>query len=301
MAGENPNICSKELMPDVLNSLESLRKMHLGRQEAHMAERADSILAALQRREQDACREELQHALEETYQARLERAWEADAELRERAELTRENIYARNAEELARVRERHEGELAEFTSRWQKPLFLKRYNRASVHLQGLRRRSAILLGQRKYDEMRSTDLEAQVAEERERNEHFRAMAMSYDEQLKHLQERHAREMEMVLAIHRQRIDEFCVTADIADENAMKRVTVLERKISGLANPEVVWNRQHRFEGKTVGRSMAPVKLGTSPVEGKEFSLLKLNPIAELKKPPLKGKVWRAHTPIRISL
>jgi hypothetical protein len=149
--------------------------------------------------------------------------------------------------------------------------------------------------------MRRTDVEAQAVEDREKIEHFRAMAMSYDEQLKHLQERHAREIEMLLALHRQREDEFIVTADIADENAMKRVAVLKRKLVEVSNPEVVWNRHHRFEGKAVGRSMTPLKLGASPVEGKEFALLKLVPIAELRRPPAKGLVWRAHTPVRVSI
>jgi hypothetical protein len=63
----------------------------------------------------------------------------------------------------------------------------------------------------------------------------------------------------------------------------------------------MWDRHHRCEGKAVGRSMASVKLVAWSVEGKEFALLKLVPIAELKKPPAKGLVWRARTPVRVSI
>jgi hypothetical protein len=301
MNGEDPSACPQDLVADVILSLEALREHHLRGHESELAERADKSLCALQQFQKDASREGAQRDLEESYRARLELAWKADAELRERAEQTRENIRARNSEELARLRERHEAELAKFTSRWQDPLFLKRYNRASVHLSGLRRRSAILLGQRKYEEMRRTEMEVQATEERERNEQFRAMVMSYDQQLKHIQQRHANEIEMLLEAHKRREEQFSVTADITDESALKRVSVLELKLKEVSNPEVVWNRHHRFEGKSVGRSMAPVKLGAVLMNPKEIALLPLPPISALRKPPPKGKVARAHTPLRLSI
>jgi hypothetical protein len=146
--------------------------------------------------------------------------------------------------------------------------------------------------------MRKNEEEVRALEEFEKSESFRVMAMNYEAQMKTLRERHAYEMDVLLAAHRRREEEFMAAVEEAVGCSEKRVGMLQKLIEEVSNPDVVWNRYHRFEGRSSERAVTPVKLHWPFINPRVAGSLCLPSVKETKQVKETG-VWRAHTPLRV--
>jgi hypothetical protein len=288
------------ILPSVITRLGAIRDGELHRANIDEAEYADQVMIRAEARLKVALRDAAQRDIEQKYTQRLDQAEEDLRLLTEHVHEMFARLQAGEDEEEERLRTRHRQEIDSFVRRWDSPSVLRRFTRASPTLQACRRQTATLYEQRRYDDLRANSVEIRHREQKERNDNYRNMAMTYEAQLLILEERHTKELEVLRVAREGREKTFLAAAAIDIEHASRRVAGLEVTVKGVANPDRVWNLHHRFDRKPVGPSPPPTRFAKTAVPPAEITTLQLPPLATRRRSSHRGSRRRSQIPVEVT-
>jgi hypothetical protein len=296
----DPATIDPDLLPSVITRLGSIRDAELHRGNFDEAEFADQHIERVDAQLKIHMRNAAQRDIEGKYSDRLDTAGQDLHTLKDHIQDMFSEVQAREDEEEERLRTRQREELDAFTRKWDKPTVLRRYTRASANLQACRRQMAVLYELRRYDDLRANSVEIRNREQMERNDRYRSMAMNYEEQLVLLEEKHAREIEVLRVAREGREKVFLAAAAVDIDHAEKRVSGLEVTVKGVADPDRVWNLHHRFDRKPIGPSPPPTRFSKTSLTAKTQTTLQLPPLADRWRTSQRGSRRRSQIPVVIS-
>jgi hypothetical protein len=297
MNGADITIVDSCDIPEVITALQSVRDQCLSRNEINDAQRADEPAQELDIRLQAIMKSQARDHIDDRYQRRLARAKKALQDLQDSVDRTLSNLKSSHALDVTKLKAKQQVEMEDFLARYRNEQGIKRWNRASVHLQDLRKKRSVLVTQREYDKIRLNDDEQEEVMQLERNEAYRQMAMQREAGLKLMKDRHASELKTLEVANAGREGVFLAAAKLDIERAEKRVIGLEHLLSGVADDQKVWNLHHRFARKPFVPDLNRWKFRSSILSRTPSSEIQLPPLEDLDSGSERGPRVRAQTPL----
>jgi hypothetical protein len=175
----------------------------------------------------------------------------------------REALLARQADELAELREN-----------WRTPAKVKFFNRTSPALRALRLQSILLLNDHRYPEMRAVDRLADAQEDWETDLSHHTMNAQYIYAQQLLEKKHEREIRVLVHAQDVRLAERDCKQNAKIAVLEKRVQNLKRQLDDASDPAKVWNLFRRNQTRGAGKKAAAPK----PPPPKNLYYLTLPPL-----------------------
>jgi hypothetical protein len=278
LAGDEISIIPPDQVSSVLHYLIHYRDAQIDANNVDEAERSDILLYQVAQRRSDSADRSLRDGRGSHLSELLEAAQQRLSALETRYKSIHASLLTENEAHLTQLRDKHQHELEDFESSWQKPNKTRIYARASIQLIELRTRSVMLMKARRFDDHRVTERAASQLARDEVADRTRAMEHEFETQLKHVRERQAEELERQLMSNDSRVCAVRRARDREISGAKQRVVNLANEIKQLDESGRMRDAA-KPDLPIVGGARIPSVMG-----------LNMKEICQLKLPPLKVKV-----------
>ena len=194
----------------------------------------------------------------------------------------------REVRERQRLDEQHSRELEKNLTRWQSPVKLRQYNRASGQLVLQRKQLESLLQQCRFDEAELVQRSLERFEVQERQNAFKSMQHDYSESVRKLSERHQSEMKTLEANARVRMTQFLQRREAARFTFLNKQRTIEKRGEDAADREKVWAMAQAQRLVAISKGSAVRKPKPASQPGKEARVSTIIDLPRLEgnlKPP----------------
>jgi hypothetical protein len=196
---------SPDLFPSVFTSLMRYRESRMNALDVDGAEKADRILVALQESGTNSLLQTARDDRDATFSRRISAATRKAEKVENRYSQWHQHLATMNSERIARLKETHERERAEFDNLWITPAKTRLFSQATLALRSMRVQNIWLMKARRYADQRLIQQGVNEREQWETEEQARAMLMEYEVHLKALTDRQTQEMDGLLQANESRL------------------------------------------------------------------------------------------------
>jgi hypothetical protein len=247
-------------LPSLIVALKDDRDDKIAHRRTDEAELSDRYLHLSRQRYNEVTRLRDQQAREGRIRLRYESAVEELNDVKAKFEMEDQEMREANARKRAELREKQEHELQQLREIWRKPEKGKFFNRTSSLLRGMRRQTILLLNDHRYDDMRRSDILANMREEWETDWSHHVMNSQYIYAQKLMEAKHEHEMEVMIHAQDVRLGEHDVRGEAEMAVIQLKIDHLKRKLDFYSDPAKVWalfGRNNNLSGgKKKGSTMA---------------------------------------------
>lgn len=267
-----------EYLGPLVNALKTDRDDKISHRKPDEAQISDQYLCLVRQRYNDWQRDNAQHMREGQIRERYRKAKQDLDDLKERFkqedQAMREENYAKQQELVAKQQD----ELDRLREEWRTENKSRKYNRTSGQLKSMRRQAILLLNDHRYNEMKMVEKMADAQEAKERDEHYRSMNAEYIYAQQLLEQKHQREIEVLIHAQDGKLSEHEYKAKIDILHAERRVANLKGALQDACDPTKVWNLFHRNQMNAGGKKGGGTPRSREVPETKNYNQLTLPPL-----------------------